>query len=400
MTECTKDSPVDTASNVSTDTTLSWNTTTNVDSFDYCIDTSDDDTCNTSWISTSTDLFVDLTGLDYLTTYYWQVRAVNTVGYTYADSNAWRSFTTWIAPPGAFSKTAPSDSATDQDDDLNLAWGDSTDVVSYEYCIDQSNDTVCDSSWTSTDLFTFQGLLDLTPGATYYWQVRANNTTSDALATPTYADSGVWWSFTVINLPDAFTKSEPVMPATDQLLSITLSWHHSVYSEYYEYCYDTNDNDSCDDTWTSTGITSTAQHASVTISGLSTGTTYYWQARAVNAAGETEADSGTWWSFTTQNLPAAFGKANPTDALTDVSIDPTLSWDASASDADAYEYCIDQSADTTCDGGWTDNGTNTSIALSGLTNATTYYWHVRAVNEVGYTYSDTDAWWSFTTIAP
>ena len=39
---------------------------------------------------------------------------------------------------------------------------------------------------------------------------------------------------------------------------------------------------------------------SVTISGLARGTTNYWQVRAVNATGTTEANAGVWWRFTTR----------------------------------------------------------------------------------------------------
>jgi hypothetical protein len=38
---------------------------------------------------------------------------------------------------------------------------------------------------------------------------------------------------------------------------------------------------------------------SAPLSGLATSTTYSWQVRAVNAQGNTPADGGTWWQFTT-----------------------------------------------------------------------------------------------------
>ncbi|MCJ7694307.1 MAG: hypothetical protein MUO40_02675, partial [Anaerolineaceae bacterium] len=63
-----------------------------------------------------------------------------------------------------------------------------------------------------------------------------------------------------------------------------------------------------------------------------------------------------------------------------------------------YDYCYDTSNDNACSG-WTSNGTSTSKALSGLSAETTYYWHVRATNSGGTTYSNgsNTAFWSFTT---
>jgi len=63
----------------------------------------------------------------------------------------------------------------------------------------------------------------------------------------------------------------------------------------YEYCLDTVNNNACDTGWISTGAT-----RSVSRSGLSARTTYYWQVRAVNAVGSTMANAGTWWRFTTR----------------------------------------------------------------------------------------------------
>src|SRR5262249_53708273 len=38
-------------------------------------------------------------------------------------------------------------------------------------------------------------------------------------------------------------------------------------------------------------------------SGLVGNTTYWWQVRARNANGTTDANTGTWWNFTTVNTP-------------------------------------------------------------------------------------------------
>jgi hypothetical protein len=92
-------------------------------------------------------------------------------------------------PPGGFNKIAPANGATGQPANPTLSWGASSGATSYEYCYDTTNDNAC-TTWTSSGASTSVGLSGLTP-ATYYWQVRANNTGGTTLA-----DGGAWWTFT------------------------------------------------------------------------------------------------------------------------------------------------------------------------------------------------------------
>ena len=131
---------------------------------------------------------------------------------------------------------------------------------------------------------------------------------------------------------------------------------------------------------------------SIALTGLDAGTTYYWHVQAVNVDGATYSDSGetAFWSFTTvPDPPGAFGKTSPTNGAVEQSLTPTLDWAASAG-ATSYEYCYDTTNAASCSN-WTDNGNSTSKALIGLSTDTTYYWHVRAVNSGGTTYSDSGA---------
>ena len=327
------------------------------------------------------------------TTYYWQVRAVNGGG---TDLCRWRGDRVLELHdaggcPGAFGKAVQPTVRLARRLTPTVSWGASAGATSYDYCYDTTNDNAC-GAWTGVGSNTSAGLSGLAAGTTYYWQARANNG-----AGTTYANGAAtaFWSFTTTGLPGAFGKSSPSNGATGQPLTPTLSWGASAGVANYDYCYDTTNDNTC------TGWIGAGASTSVGLSGLSAGTTYYWQVRAVNGGGTTYADGAAtaFWSFTAGALPGALVKLSPSNGATGQSLTPTVSWSASAG-ATSYEYCYDTTNDNACSG-WTGTGTNTSAGLSGLAPGISYYWQLRAINGAGATYANgaATAFWSFTTIA-
>ena len=93
-------------------------------------------------------------------------------------------------PPAAFGKTLPANGATGQSTSPTLTWGTSSGATSYEYCLDTNTthaNNSCGATWKSSTV----AVTGLSPSTTYYWQVRANNSSGT-----TYADGLTWWSFT------------------------------------------------------------------------------------------------------------------------------------------------------------------------------------------------------------
>lgn len=192
-------------------------------------------------------------------------------------------------PPGAFAKSAPASGTTLPSTSTTLSWGVSVGATSYAYCFDTTNDSAC-SNWVSTGSATSATISGLVAGNTYYWQVRATNSNGTTEA------SGGWWSFSVAagSPPAAFNKTSPSNGGTGGRNSATIRWNSSSGATGYEVCIDTTNNNSCDGSWQSVSGTS------ATVTGLARRTTYYWQVRAINGFGTTEANGGAWWRFTTR----------------------------------------------------------------------------------------------------
>lgn len=197
----------------------------------------------------------------------------------------------------------------------------------------------------------------------------------------------------VCDPPMAFSKLTPYNTSNNLPVNPTISWNQSTKATWYEYCIDTVNNNTCDASW--------VQLQNVTsfgLSGLSAGTTYYWQVRAVNPySPPTQADGGTWWSISTVPIaPADFDKTSPLNNSANQPINLALSWNSS-NRANGYAVCYDTLNDNACNTQWVDSGGSTYFDLIGLSKNTTYYWSVKAINPGGEAYANGGVWWSFST---
>ncbi len=168
---------------------------------------------------------------------------------------------------------------------ITLSWQAKTDQ-SYTYYAELTGPgSVTNSGWITT---TTWNVGVLAPG-TYSWRVKTK--TIDEF------DESNWsaiWTFTVGNAPASFQKSGPANGTSVVSINPTLSWGASLHATSYEYCYYAAGDSGCT-SWQPIGTaTSTAAGP------LNTSTTYFWQVRARNTDGVTEASDG-WWSFTTKS---------------------------------------------------------------------------------------------------
>jgi len=371
-----KISPENNTTGVPTSLNLTWGSGSDVSYYLYCYDTINNSNCDRFWIATySTN--ATISGLTPGITYYWEIVAVKPSGAIFLDNGTWWSFSltgnpstvtpvpsltaspvipptvtqtytatqTIYAPPqsptptatstipgGPFGKIDPANSTTGVPGGLMLSWGSVSGVSYYLYCLDTVNNNTCDTSWhmSSSTTAMVSGLIS---GLTYYWQVVAVKP-YEAI----FADSGLWWSFSVSGMgptltpipptatlmptstetltptatqtipgatftppitatqagsESSFAKVSPMTGSTGNPSSLVLSWGAVNGASYFLYCFDIINNNNCDTYWTVTALNS------VNISGLLPGTTFYWQVLVVKPSGAIFADNGVWWNFMT-----------------------------------------------------------------------------------------------------
>lgn len=274
-----------------------------------------------------------------------------------------------LDPPAPFTKTAPAPGTVLPTTSVTLSWATSANAAGYEYCYDTSNDNAC-STWVtkSGTSKTFSGLQ---PNTTYYWQVRAKNST-----TTTYANASAtaFASFTSGAGSLTLNKSLPLNNATGVSTNVTLTWQPYLSATSYQICYDTTNDNACSN-WQNVGT-----HTATTLSGLTPNISYYWQLRATTPTGNTLADNNTSWKFTTSlSKPAKATALNATHGSLADRV--RLTWQAAAG---ATTYQVLRA------------GTNvlpSSALVSGLTTLTyddrtatpgkTYTYWVKACNTAG-----------------
>ena len=146
--------------------------------------------------------------------------------------------------PGSFGKVSPSNLGFVETISPTLNWEGSSDAASYEYCIDTSNNNICNNSWVSVGNTTSASLSGLVQGMDYYWQVRARNSSGF-----TGANNGQWWYFSIgqkyrIYLPAVLNNQslQLVGTVTDQGVPVNgtevlLRYYNGSSWSTYSYTY-------------------------------------------------------------------------------------------------------------------------------------------------------------------
>ncbi|MEK7309658.1 MAG: kelch repeat-containing protein [Planctomycetota bacterium] len=356
---------------------------------------------NTNINPRATAFQIGATTLQQNTTYYWRVIAVDSdTGTSTTASNAPFSFNVGITP-GQFTLLSPiPPSETIYTTTPTLIWSESAQATSYNVQIDTEN-SFNDPLIYQVDLpvtTTYQVPSGrLTNGVTYYWRVRAINSTNPS--GPTTA-SNAPASFYVVGAPGSFLLSAPAISSTQQTITPTLSWTGSTQAITYRVEIALNA------AYTPTvlsysGITDTS--FSVPAGVLQNGYTYYWIATAINSVGEISAtNTNPPFSFAVDISPQQFTQSSPISASVISTLTPIFSWSTSNL---ATEYTLEISTSAAFPPTPmifpTISSTTYTLPAGRLNDNQTYWWRVIANNITGVTRTASNAPLSFrTNVAP
>jgi hypothetical protein len=220
-----------------------------------------------------------------------------------------------VFKPNRISLTNPSNGEENLDFTLTLEWEEDANASSYEVEISDDNGII-ESKVRNTNNYV---LKNLKPGTTYYWKVMGKNSAGD----------GPWsyeWRFTTKPIaPTAqVTLLEPEDDAKDLETDIYFRWNEiEQASEYHIQILD--ENDSIFKEYPNVEPEED-EYVEKYIRNLESNTTYKWQVRGTNSAGE-----GPWSeqrTFTTapERPSTQVELSEPPDNETDVSTLTTLKW--------------------------------------------------------------------------
>ena len=306
-----------------------------------------------AWVTLGNVTLVDITGLAQVTSYTFEVRARD------AANNP--STTRTASPFTTLDGTAPSQPGTVTISSITAttataAWGASTDnvaVTGYEYHLNGG-------SWINVGNVTSIGLTGLSEATAYTFEVRARdalNNLSTVRAAPTFSTSDV----TAPSQPGAVTISQ-VTPTTARAV-----WGASTDNvAVTNYDYRLNGG-----SWVPLGNVTL-----VDITALAQVTSYTFEVRARDAVGNPSTPRAAS-PFTTLDgtVPSQPGAVS-ISAIAGTTA--TASWGASSDNVAVtrYEYHLNG-------GSWVNVGNVTSVGLTGLSEASTYTFEVRAFDAAG-----------------
>jgi uncharacterized protein YjdB len=296
------------------------------------------------------------TGLANGTTYYYVVTAVNASGESSASTQV-------SAVPQVSATGAPTGvSAASGNAQVTLSWQAVSGATSYNLYYSTTSGVTKTSGTKVAGVTSPYIQTGLANGTTYYYVVTAVNAGGESGA-----------SAQVSAVPQVSATGAPTgVSAVSGNTQATISWIAVNGATSYNLYYSTTSG-----VTTSTGTKITGVTSPYTQAGLTNGTTYYYMVTAVNAGGESSASNQ---ASTTPQVPAPSAPSGLSASAG--STQATLSW-TSVNGVTRYNLYYSTTSGVTTSTGTKIAGVTSPYTQTGLTNGTTYYYVVTAVNAGG-----------------
>ena len=247
---------------ISTNPTLSWNASAGATSYELQVSTDSSFASTTFDRPSLTSRSQVINGLSAGSTYYWRVNASNVSG-TSAWSGTW-GFTTVGSPsaPPAPTPAGPASSSTGVPLTVGLSWKVSTGAISYRLQLSSDSTFATSKCDTSGLTATSDSINGLSYSTKYFWRVNATNSSG------TSEWSTVWNFTTMTGAPSLPALINPANGATGVSTCPEFVWGSSPGAA--NYILNIGDNP------IAPTYSYTSTDTFLTVSGLSKGTTYYW----------------------------------------------------------------------------------------------------------------------------
>ncbi|MCF6270090.1 MAG: T9SS type A sorting domain-containing protein [Melioribacteraceae bacterium] len=331
-----------------------------------------------------TNYFYQLSGLVSSTTYYWWVRSTDGVNYSSWSPIYTFSTTSSTGSPVKPVLTYPANSETVYFPDVSLHWYVTTIATDLKYNLEWgTNTTRAGNTGTPqtglTSLFTT--VTGLTANTMYYWWVQS--TDNAGLNPSAWSDRGDFYTSATAAAVQVPVQMYPTGGITIPGTSVDLSW--AYFGTPAGITYEAEWSLYPDMTLPTTITMSTPGATTQTLSGLSTGTTYYWHIRATDgvltSAWAGPAQFSTWASSAAPIVVPLVGSP-VSNAVIDTDT-PELSWFLPVqSDGLTYELQYSMTGDFT-DAVDIEDIATTSVSLSDVTDGEKYFWRVRSKDSNG-----------------
>ena len=317
-----------------------------------------------------------ITGLIAGTTYYVRAYATNSAGTSYGEE---KSFTT-LALPKVTTNTITNITTTTATCGGNVTSDGGAAVTARGVCWSTSpNPTINNNKTTNgtgTGSFT-SSITGLIAGTTYYVRAYATNSVGTSY--------GVEVSFTTLNVPTITTSAVTDITVTTATCGGDVTSDAGAAVTARGVCWSTSPNPTTSNSKTTNGTGIGSFTSSLT--GLTSGTTYYVRAYATNSVGTAYGEEK---SFTTLNVPTI-----TTNAVTDITATTATCGGNVTSDGGsaitARGVCWSTSSNPTISNNKNTNGSGTGSFTSNLKNLTkgvTYYIRAYATNSIGTAYGN------------